>query len=101
VTIPHEDLTVYFSGMDARLATWRPVAGGSVAVTVFFDAPHVLADMESGMTVGQPNPSAIGIESEFPAVAKGDQIDIGATAYRIDAVHPDGTGLVTLILKKA
>jgi hypothetical protein len=83
-------------------ATYRPAAGGSTAVEVILDRPS-----ESWGGVG---PSSLGVvaAATLPAAAlaarpvAGDQIDIGATTYRVAEVMQDGTGRVlTLHLRKA
>jgi len=101
MTIPGEDLSVFFDGLDATSATWRPAAGGSYPVTVIFSEPYVTIDPVSGVSVGSADPSAIAIEVDMATVKHGDQIDINAVTYKVIKVRADGAGLVTLDLRKA
>lgn len=45
-------------------------------------------------------PSFTCAEAAVPAAAHGDDVEINAIAYKVVGIHPDGTGLVTLILEE-
>ena len=87
-----EDLASFFDTDEfATSATWK----GTESVKVIFDNAYVEAIGMASM-----EPVAIGKASDFPGVAAGQTLLINGVTYKVDTPQPDGTGLVTLILKK-
>lgn len=50
--------------------------------------------------IASAQPMALGKTSDFSAAAAGQTIVISGTTYYITGVHPDGTGMTTLMLRK-
>jgi len=78
-----EDLAVYVHefGVDAT------VAAGTVPV---------IFDRDPGTSVGlvdQADPTATFVTADWPAVARGAEITIDATTYRVIGIEADGTGM--------
>lgn len=88
-----EDLTLFF-GDFAVTATLQAVA---VTSGVIRDAAYIEA--LTGVVEGRA-PVALGIAAEMPAVAQGQALVAGGTAYTVRGVEPDGTGLVLLRLEE-
>jgi hypothetical protein len=73
-----------------------PATVGGVSVRGIFDATY--AD-PLGMAGNQP---VLTVASEdLPSVAVGQAVVLNATAYTVQAIEPDGTGITTLILRRA
>jgi hypothetical protein len=97
------DLAGMFDAADhGTAATYRPAAGGSTAITVILDRPSE--------TWGGAGPVSLGVVAvaTLPAAALAarpvaqDQIDIGATTYRVAEVMQDASNsVITLHLRKA
>ena len=54
----------------------------------------------SGIASGT-SPTFDCLEDDLPTIGTGDTVRIGADPYTIANVHPDGTGWVSLILRRA
>jgi len=92
-----EDLTGFFDTAQgfAVDATWN----GVTPVTVIFDQAY-FSDTPGTAGIESSKPVALAIEAEMDGVAQGDTLAIGATTYTVAEVHPDGTGLIALVLEK-
>lgn len=89
-----EDLTLFFNTAEhATEATW---SGAAVPITVIFDNGYAEA-----LGISSSDPKALAIAAHMPTVSRGQTLLINSVNYRIEDVQPDGTGLVTLQLKKA
>jgi hypothetical protein len=72
---------------------------GGGEVTVIFDnefAAAVPIDAE----IETASPKAYGRTSDLEDLAHDDTIEIRGTTYYVKGIHPDGTGMTTLILAK-
>ena len=77
----------------AALANASAVVGG-VAVEGVFDARYA-----DPLGIAGATPSLLVQTSAVPAVAIGTPVTVGATAYTVASVEPDGTGLTRLKLE--
>ena len=57
--------------------------------------------MPLGGMVETSQPSCQAVTSDVSALIQGSSITIGDEAYSVKEVHPDGTGLTTLVLELA
>ncbi len=73
-----------------------PVTVGGVAVRAIFDAAY--AD-PLGMAGNQPVLTVAA--DDLPAVAVGQAVTVNAVNYTVTGIEPDGTGITTLILRRA
>jgi hypothetical protein len=69
------------------------------AATIYGAFLNEYTVMES-VDVGSPAPAFICAAASVPAAKKGSSITINAVAYTVQEAKPDGTGMITLILKK-
>lgn len=92
-----EDLSVFFNTGDfAVAATFTHAASSPVTVNVLFDAAYA-----DPLGIEGSHPRAHGVVADFtPSISQGDTLVIGSTTYKIKSVHPDNTGVVTLILQE-
>jgi hypothetical protein len=87
-----EDLSPFFDTDEfAVSALWN----GTTTVPVIFDNAY-----DEGIGMAALLPIVTGKAADFPGVAAGQTLLINGVTYKIDTPQPDGTGLVTLILKK-
>lgn len=66
--------------------------------------PAIFTDASSQYFDGllEDNPPRVVLQADsLPVLARGDELNIGSQYYRIDAITPDGAGLVTLTLRLA
>lgn len=94
-----EDLAAFFNEDElAQTASVLNVHAQLVEFPVLFDAAYtqVLGDM-----VGDTAPLAVARTSDVAAIGTGQAIWIDGTAYAIVSNQPDGTGVSTLVLRKA
>lgn len=73
-----------------------PATVGGVSVRAIFDAAY--AD-PLGMAGNSPQ-LTIATE-DLPAVAVGQAVVVNATNYTVTGIEPDGTGISTLLLRRA
>lgn len=89
-----EDLTLFFNTAEhATEATW---SRSPDPISVIFDDGFADA-----LGISSSNPTATAIAAHMPNVAHGDTLLIKGVNYRIEDVQPDGTGVLTLPLKKS
>lgn len=88
-----EDLAPFFD-TDAGFAQTASV--GAASFPVIFDAAY-----QSGMNglVETAGPACQAKSADVSTVVQGTTITIGATAYTVVGVQPDGTGVTTLQLR--
>ncbi len=80
------ELMVVFVGDFGVAATRTPAAGGSAQDgTVIFDQPGSVVD---GMDVIATEPLALMASTQWPTLAAGDLLTIGAHGYRVRQVLP-------------
>jgi len=94
-----EDLTAFFNADElAQTASALNVHAQLVEFPVIFDAAYtqVLGDM-----VGDTAPQAVARTSDVQALGSGQALWIDGTAYSIVSNQADGTGVSTLVLRKA
>ncbi len=89
-----EDLTAFLNTSDFALTV--TVAGAEVAV--IFDNGYQAA--VNGFAESAA-PSITGRTSDLSRLVQGSAVTVSAVAYKVAQVHPDGTGISTLILEKA
>lgn len=76
-------------------ATAAVFSRSGATVNVIFDA-----DYQDPLGVESSGPMAEGKASDFSGVIQGDTLTINSIAYRICNIQPDGTGWLTLKLRK-
>lgn len=88
-----DDLDVLFSdfGIDATFA--------SQTIKVIFDNDSRAVNLDT-MSVESSGPQAVVKDISIPGAVHGSTLIIGGVTYYIRGIHPDGTGLTTLILSK-
>lgn len=97
------DLEGFFDANDfGTRATLTPSAGDPVEITGIFTAAHEVAGASGDWPgVSTAAPVLTIPASALPAGAmQGDALSIGAVAYRVRDIQPDGTGLARLVLEK-
>jgi hypothetical protein len=89
-----EDLTRFFQTSEfATAATWSV---GPATVNGIFDQEYLQT-----LGVDSANPVFLCRAADMPTAARGQTLTINAVVYSIVGVHPDGTGVVTLELRKS
>ncbi len=89
-----EDMSTFFDS--SEFATVVNIAG--VDVDVIFDDGYQAA--LSGF-IDSSAPSIVGPTVTLSSLLQGSAITVNSIAYKVASVHPDGTGVSTLILEKA
>ena len=77
------------------------MTGGSTAtVNGVFDEGYVVVDVGGQVQVANVAPQLQCATSDVSSADKGDAITVNSVAYTVAEVHPDGTGVTTLILER-
>lgn len=71
---------------------------GATTIEVIFDKEW-FEDRPGEAGIAATQPMALAIEADVPSAAPGNTLVIGSTTYTVTEVHPDGTGLVMLLLR--
>ena len=83
-------------------ATYRPTAGGSFSLPVYFDKIVEETETEGAPIInGIPmvaTPTHLLLAIAAPVPVKTDELDVAGKTYKIRNYLPDGTGLTTLLL---
>ncbi len=91
----------FFNGDFDEAAVYTPSGGQARTVQVVFDNEYQAAQFQqSDAEIESSGPKATCRESDVSGVAHGDTLQVRGTIYSIAEVHPDGTGLVILILSR-
>lgn len=88
-----EDFDAFLS--TAEFATSAVFSRSGATVSVIFDA-----DYQDPLGQEASTPMAEGKASDFSGVVQGDTLTINSIAYRISNVQPDGTGWLSMKLRK-
>ena len=89
-----EDLTPFFQTSDfGTAATWSV---GPATVNGIFDQEYLQT-----LGVDSANPVFVCRAADVSGVAKGQTLTVNSVGYSIVGIHPDGTGVVALELRKA
>ncbi len=91
-----EDLTEFFATSD--FAVTATLAGTISIAGIFANASSPIAGGEAAVEGSIPTFTCA--MADIPSVAQGQTILINGATYTIIAVHPDGTGVVTLGLSE-
>lgn len=90
-----------FNGTFDEEGIFTPSGGQARPVRVIFDSPYQAAQFAQAETeIEASGPRATCREAEVAGVAHGDTVQIRGVTYSVAEIHPDGTGLVILILSK-
>lgn len=81
-------------------ATFTPSGGSASTIVGIFDNPYLGADAGGMVEFSATSPTFTARDVDFPGVAHGDELVIGATTYLIREVMPDGTGITTVMLEE-
>lgn len=82
----------------ARLSNAEATLPGGAQVAIIFDNGYVQA---LGGMAESSMPSCQIASTDAAALVQGSAITISAVAYQVKEVHPDGTGITTLVLERA
>lgn len=74
------------------------IYNGTDTIDVILDRAW-LDDRPGSAGIASTAPMALAIEADVPDAAASDTLVIGSTTYTVTEVHPDGTGLVMLMLR--
>ena len=81
-------------------ATYTPQGGDATEITILFDNEYQEIDLVSG-EVSSASPAAHAKTSDVSGAKQGDALTVSSVNYTVTVVKPDGTGLTTLVLRKA
>jgi hypothetical protein len=91
----------FFDGSFDEEAIYTPSGGQAKPVRAIFDNEYLAAQFaQAEAAVESSGPRTTCREADVAGVAHGDTIQIRGVTYSVAEVHPDGTGLVILILSK-
>ncbi len=91
----------FFNGDFDEAAVYTPAGGQARTIQVIFDNEYQVAQFaEADSQVESSGPRVTCREVDVASVAHGDTLQIRGVTYSIAEVHPDGTGLVVLILSR-
>lgn len=85
-----------------QAVTYTPIAGDPASIVAVFDAAYqvVLPGGEAEVDAAGPV-LGVRLADLAGAPARGDAVTIGASAYTVRSVHPDGQGGAKLLLTPA
>ncbi len=91
----------FFDGSFDEEIVFTPSGGQARPVRAIFDNEYQAAQFQDAdAQIEASGPRAICREGDVTGVAHGDTLLIRGVMYSVAEVHPDGTGLVVLILSK-
>ena len=90
-----------FDGTFDEEGIFSPSGGSPRPIRVIFDNEYQAAQFaQADAEFESSGPRATCRESEVAEVAHGDTLTLRGTTYTVTEVHPDGTGLMVLILSR-
>lgn len=91
----------FFDGSFDEAAVYTPSGGQARTIQVIFDNEYQAAQFaQAESEIESSGPQATCREADVAGVAHGDTLSIRGVTYSVAEVHPDGTGLMVLILSK-
>lgn len=91
----------FFSGAFEEPAVYTPAGGEGATIPVVFRSDYEAAQAPgTDGSVESAAPVATCRESDVPAAAHGSTLSVRGVTYTVVEIHPDGTGLVDLILSR-
>lgn len=75
------------------------VYNGTTTIQVIFDKAW-FQDTPGSAGITATQPMALAIEINVPSATPGDTLVINSVTYTVTEVHPDGTGLTMLLLRR-
>lgn len=92
------DLDLYLNDF-GETATYTPDGGAASSIQVIFDDADKSIQLEAGI-IGSTDPRAFCKVSDVPGVNQKATLAVRGTTYKVVDPQPDGTGFITLVLKK-
>ena len=93
--------TRFFIGTFDEEAIYTPSGGTATPITVIFDNEYQVAQFtQAESQIEASGPRATCREADVAGVAHGDALQVRGVVYTVAEVHPDGTGLVVLVLSR-
>lgn len=89
-----EDLTVFFDTDDFGVVATI----GAASVNVIFDNAYL--GIEGETVVAATQPMVYARTSDVSSVVAGNTVIVNSVTYTVVGVHPDGTGVTQLILRR-
>lgn len=91
----------FFDGSFDEEIIYTPFGGQARPVRAIFDNEYQAAQFtQADAQIEASGPSATCREADVAEVAHGDTLQVRGVTYSVAEVHPDGTGLIVLILSK-
>lgn len=91
----------FFDGSFDETALYTPSGGQARPIQVLFDNEYQAAQFQQAdAEIESSGPRATCREAEVAGVVHGDTLQVRGVTYSVAEVHPDGTGLVILILSR-
>lgn len=91
----------FFDGTFDEEAIFTPTGGLARTIPVIFDNEYQAAQFKGAdAQIESSGPTATCRDPDVAGVAHGDTLEVRGVTYSVAEVHPDGTGLVVLILSK-
>lgn len=91
-----EDLSQFVDPADfGQAATWN-----GISLNCIFDNGHTAVDAGGEIRFETLTPQALCRAADVAGAAHGQAFTVGGVAYLISGIHPDGTGMTTLMLRK-
>lgn len=75
-------------------ALGEPATVGTASVKGIFER-----DFEASLGIESNRPALHVSDADVPGVRQGDAVSVRGASYTVASVHPDGTGMTTLILE--
>jgi hypothetical protein len=91
-----EDFGAFFD--DTQGFSVVAIYNGTDSIDVILDKAY-FEDRPGAAGIASTQPMALAIEADVPDAAASDTLEINGTTYTVTEVHPDGTGLVMLMLR--
>lgn len=93
--------SAFFDGSFDEEIIYMPSGGQARSVRAIFDNEYQAAQFaQAESEIESSGPKATCREGDVAGVAHGDTLQVRGVTYSVAEVHPDGTGLVVLILSR-
>lgn len=84
----------------ASPVAYTPALGATLYITALFENEYQEINLVSGM-VSSAAPALHCKTTDVSGAKKGDTVVVNSVTYSVTEVKPDGTGMTTLVLRKA
>jgi hypothetical protein len=99
MTLHFEDIGAFFDTDEFATNVLLGSSGSEVTIQAIFDNSHFAID-DTNAVISTTQPMLTCKSADVASAKQGTRVVVNSTAYKVDDIQPDGTGITILTLHK-